>query len=97
MSDAIGFLFPGQGSQSVGMGADLYAKFAPARDVYDRAEQVLELPVRKLSFEGPDDELRQTRYTQPAVLTHSLAALAAMPKLSPILAAGHSLGEYSAL
>jgi [acyl-carrier-protein] S-malonyltransferase len=97
MSDAIGFLFPGQGSQFVGMGADLYAKFAPAREVYDRAEQVLELPVRKLSFEGPDDELRQTRYTQPAILTHSLAALAALPKLSPILAAGHSLGEYSAL
>jgi [acyl-carrier-protein] S-malonyltransferase len=97
MSDAIGFLFPGQGSQFVGMGADLYAKFAPAREVYDRAEQALELPVRKLSFEGPDDELRQTRYTQPAILTHSLAALAALPKLSPILAAGHSLGEYSAL
>jgi len=97
MSDAIGFLFPGQGSQFVGMGADLYTEFPPARDVYDRAEQVLELPVRKLSFEGPDDELRQTRYTQPAILTHSLAALAALPKLSPILAAGHSLGEYSAL
>ena len=97
MSDSIGFLFPGQGSQFVGMGADLYAKFPAARDVYDRAEQVLELPVRKLSFEGPDDELRQTRYTQPAILTHSLAALAALPKLSPILAAGHSLGEYSAL
>jgi [acyl-carrier-protein] S-malonyltransferase len=93
----MGFLFPGQGSQFVGMGADLYAKFPAARDVYDRAEQVLELPVRKLSFEGPDDELRQTRYTQPAILTHSLAALAALPKQSPILAAGHSLGEYSAL
>lgn len=97
MSDAIGFLFPGQGSQFVGMGADLYAKFPAARDVYDRAEQVLELPIKKLSFEGPDDELRQTRYTQPAILTHSLAALAALPRLSPILAAGHSLGEYSAL
>ncbi len=93
----MGFLFPGQGSQFVGMGADLYAKFAAARDVYDRAEQVLELPVRKLSFEGPDDELHQTRYTQPAILTHSLAALAALPKQNPILAAGHSLGEYSAL
>jgi [acyl-carrier-protein] S-malonyltransferase len=97
MSNAIGFLFPGQGSQFVGMGADLYAKFPKARDVYDRAEQVLEMPVRKLSFEGPDEELRQTRYTQPAILTHSLAALAALPKLSPVLAAGHSLGEYSAL
>jgi len=97
MSDSVGFLFPGQGSQFVGMGADLYAKFAPARDVYDRAEQALELPIKALSFEGPEDELRQTRYTQPAILTHSLAALAALPKLNPALAAGHSLGEYSAL
>jgi [acyl-carrier-protein] S-malonyltransferase len=97
MSDSIGLLFPGQGSQFVGMGADLYEKFAPARDVYERAEQVLELPVKALSFEGPEEELRQTRYTQPALLTHSLAALAALPKLSPALAAGHSLGEYSAL
>jgi [acyl-carrier-protein] S-malonyltransferase len=97
MSDAIGFLFPGQGSQFVGMGADLYAKFPKARDVYERAEQVLELPIKALSFEGPENELRQTRYTQPAILTHSLAALAALPKLGPALAAGHSLGEYSAL
>jgi len=97
MSDSVGLLFPGQGSQSVGMGADLYERFASARDVYDRAEQVLELPLRKLSFEGPEDDLRQTRYTQPAILTHSLAVLAAMPRVSPVLAAGHSLGEYTAL
>ncbi len=97
MHDPIGLLFPGQGSQFVGMGADLYAKFAPARDVYDRAEQALELPIKALSFEGPEDELRQTRYTQPAILTHSLAALAALPGMGPILAAGHSLGEYTAL
>ena len=97
MSDPIGFLFPGQGSQFIGMGADLYEKFMPARDVYERAEQVLELPIKALSFEGPEEELRQTRYTQPAILTHSLAALAALPKMSPALAAGHSLGEYPAL
>ncbi|MBN2464360.1 ACP S-malonyltransferase [candidate division WOR-3 bacterium] len=97
MSDPIGFLFPGQGSQFVGMGADLYAKFPRCRDVYERAEQVLELPIKALSFEGPEEELRQTRHTQPAILTHSLAALAALPKLSPAMAAGHSLGEYSAL
>ncbi|HTW90296.1 MAG TPA: ACP S-malonyltransferase [bacterium] len=97
MSDSIGFLFPGQGSQFVGMGADLYSKFGPARDVYDRAEQALEMPIKKLSFEGPEDELRQTRYTQPAILTHSLAALAVLPKTSPAMAAGHSLGEYPAL
>jgi [acyl-carrier-protein] S-malonyltransferase len=97
MSDPFGFLFPGQGSQFVGMGADLYEKFAPARDVYEHAEQVLELPIKALSFEGPEEELRQTRYTQPAILTHSLAALAALPRMNPMLTAGHSLGEYSAL
>jgi [acyl-carrier-protein] S-malonyltransferase len=79
------------------MGADLYEKYPAAREVYDRAEHTLELPVKRLSFEGPEDELRQTRYTQPAILTHSLAALAVLPALSPALAAGHSLGEYSAL
>ena len=97
MSGNTGFLFPGQGAQFVGMGADLCEKYPAARDVYARAEDVLELPIRKLSFEGPEEELRQTRHTQPAILTHSLAALAAMPQLRPALAAGHSLGEYSAL
>ena len=97
MSDPVGFLFPGQGSQFVGMGADLYAKFARSRDVYERAEQVLEMPIKALSFEGPEEELRQTRNTQPAILTHSLAALAALPKVAATMAAGHSLGEYSAL
>ena len=97
MSEAIGLLFPGQGSQTVGMGADLYERYLPARDVYERAEDVLELPVRKLSFEGPEEELRQTRYTQPAILTHSLAVLAAMGEAKAGVAAGHSLGEYSAL
>lgn len=97
MSENTGFLFPGQGAQFVGMGADLCERYAAARDIYARAEDVLELPIRKLSFEGPEEELRQTRHTQPAILTHSLAALAAMPQLRPMLAAGHSLGEYSAL
>ncbi len=97
MPDTLGLLFPGQGSQAVGMGADLYEQYASARDVYDRAEQVLELPVKRLSFEGPEDELRQTRYTQPALVVHSMAALACLPGLAPALAAGHSLGEYSAL
>ncbi|MEO0073356.1 MAG: ACP S-malonyltransferase [candidate division WOR-3 bacterium] len=92
-----GLLFPGQGSQFVGMGSDLYERFPACRDVYDRAEQVLELPIRRLSFEGPEEELRQTRYTQPAILTHSLAVLAALPELTPGMAAGHSLGEYAAL
>jgi [acyl-carrier-protein] S-malonyltransferase len=97
MSESIGLLFPGQGSQYKGMGADLYEKYPKAREVYDRAEEVLELPVKRLSFEGPEEELRQTRYTQPAILVHSLAALAVMPAVQPAMAAGHSLGEYSAL
>ncbi len=97
MSSNIGFLFPGQGSQFVGMGADLYEKYDKARDVYDRAEQVLELPIRRLSFEGPEEELRLTRHTQPAILVHSLAVLAVLPRVEPTTAAGHSLGEYSAL
>lgn len=97
MADALGLLFPGQGSQAVGMGADLCEKFPAARDIYERAEQVLELPVKRLSFEGPEDELRQTRYTQPALVVHSMAALACLRGLTPALAAGHSLGEYSAL
>ncbi|MEO0077864.1 MAG: ACP S-malonyltransferase [candidate division WOR-3 bacterium] len=97
MTQTLGYLFPGQGAQSVGMGLDLYESFTKSRDVYEQAEQILELPIKRLSFEGPEEELRQTRYTQPAILVHSLAALAALPIASPALAAGHSLGEYSAL
>jgi [acyl-carrier-protein] S-malonyltransferase len=97
MSSIQGLLFPGQGAQFVGMGADLYDKHPPARDVYDRACDVLETDIRKLSFEGPEETLRQTRYTQPAILTHSLAVLTVLPEQKPAYAAGHSLGEYSAL
>jgi [acyl-carrier-protein] S-malonyltransferase len=97
MDKNIGLLFPGQGSQYVGMGRDLYDNYPAARTVYDRAEEVLALPIKRLSFEGPEEELRQTRFTQPAILVHSLAALSVLGDLPPVLAAGHSLGEYSAL
>jgi [acyl-carrier-protein] S-malonyltransferase len=97
MSDNIGFLFPGQGSQSVGMGADLYDKYPDARNVYDRAVDILEIDIREISFQGPEDRLRQTQFTQPAILVHSLAVLAVLPGIKPAIAAGHSLGEYSAL
>lgn len=96
MNENIGWLFPGQGSQFVGMGRDIYERFSSARDVYERAEDVLELPIKRLSFEGPEEELRQTRYTQPAILTHSIAVLSVLPPVARLVA-GHSLGEYTAL
>ena len=97
MSESSGLLFPGQGAQYVGMGADLYERYDEARETYDRATDLLELDIRRISFEGPEEELRQTRFTQPAILVHSLAVLAALPDRSAAAAAGHSLGEYPAL
>ena len=103
MSDRnIMFVFPGQGSQYRGMGSDVHAEFAVARDVYAEASDVLGYDMVKLSFEDPDDAIGLTRYTQPALLTHSIACLRAFEEqtggaVSPSLAAGHSLGEYSAL
>jgi [acyl-carrier-protein] S-malonyltransferase len=97
MKDNRGLLFPGQGSQYVGMGADLYDRYPESRATYDRACDILEFDVREVSFQGPEDRLRQTQFTQPAILVHSLAVLAALPGLEPSVVAGHSLGEYSAL
>ena len=89
-------LFPGQGSQAVGMGKDLHDQFAEAREVFDRADAALGYSIRKLCFEGPEDELRLTRNTQPALLTVSTIAFRLLGE-APAVAAGHSLGEYSAL
>lgn len=93
------FLFPGQGSQYVGMGKDLYDAHAAVREIFDEAEAILEFPLKKLCFEGPEEELRQTQYTQPAIFTHSLAVerLLRSRGMAPEGVAGHSLGEYSAL
>ncbi|MHB9156044.1 MAG: ACP S-malonyltransferase [Endomicrobiales bacterium] len=98
----IGLVFPGQGSQYAGMGKELYEKHPAAREVLDRANDVLGFDLKKIIFEGPDEVLRQTRYTQPAIFAASLAAfnaLAARYDLAQVscMAAGHSLGEYSAL
>ena len=93
------FLFPGQGSQSVGMGKDLADNFSVAREVFEEADQALGFSISKLCFEGPEDELRKTVNTQPAILTVSVAALRVLQQaeISFDITAGHSLGEYSAL
>jgi len=98
MTTKIAFLFPGQGSQAVGMGRDLAEKFQVAAATFAEADDALGFPISKLCFEGPDEELRLTENTQPAILTVSVAAwrVLAYQGVSPHLAAGHSLGEWSA-
>jgi [acyl-carrier-protein] S-malonyltransferase len=96
------WLFPGQGTQTVGMGKALAVASPAARDIFERADRALGFSVSALSFEGPEDELTLTKHAQPAILTASIAALAALREARPDLtlpsyAAGHSLGEYSAL
>lgn len=92
------FLFPGQGSQHPGMGAELAAAFPEARAVFDEADRALETGLSRVCFEGTDAELAMTETTQPAILTASVAALRVLEArgLRPDAAAGHSLGEYSA-
>src|SRR6478672_3555785 len=99
---SLALLFPGQGSQFVGMGRQLVAESPAARAVFDEADAVLGFSLSRLCFEGPEDELKLTANTQPAILTHSIAALRDLETRFPerlegaALAAGHSLGEYSA-
>ena len=95
----IGFLFPGQGAQCVGMGKDIYEQYEEARDVYNKAEKILGIDVKRLCFEGPEEELMKTENTQIAMLTTSLAILAVLEKnnIRAEMATGLSLGEYSAL
>jgi len=98
----LALLFPGQGSQYVGMGKDLCDAFPEAKRVFDEADAALGYPISKICFEGPEEELKRTANTQPAILTHSIAALRVLEARRPdrvagaIAAAGHSLGEYSA-
>jgi [acyl-carrier-protein] S-malonyltransferase len=97
----VAWCFPGQGSQYVGMGRDVADVFPAAREVFERADQALGEKLSTLCFEGPEEALTLTRNTQPAIVTTSLAMLAALRARTnvfpPVSAAGHSLGEYSAL
>jgi len=98
MTTPIAFLFPGQGSQAVGMGQDLAAKFPVARHTFEEADAALGYKLSELCFQGPEDRLRLTEITQPAILTASIAAWRVLEQkgLRPTVVAGHSLGEYSA-
>ncbi|MCX6592097.1 MAG: ACP S-malonyltransferase [Acidobacteria bacterium] len=94
----IAFQFPGQGSQFAGMGQTLAATFPEARAIFDRADEALGFSLSTLCFEGPEDALKLTENTQPAILTASIAAWEVLKtRLQPAFVAGHSLGEYSAL
>jgi [acyl-carrier-protein] S-malonyltransferase len=101
-SSTVGWLFPGQGAQAVGMGRDLYEEVPAARAVFDAADEALGFSISKLCFEGPEDELTRTVNTQPALVAHSIAALVAAAECGsitqgPAYLSGHSLGEYAAL
>jgi [acyl-carrier-protein] S-malonyltransferase len=101
MSSKLALIFPGQGSQYLGMGRDLYERYREARSRFDEADQILGIDLSRLCFEGPEQELHDTINTQPAILTMSLAALQSLKSVHDLgeiaFAAGHSLGEYTAL
>src|SRR2546428_10019245 len=109
MTTQVAFLFPGQGSQAVGMGADIFAASTAARHVFEVVDAALGISLSNLCFSGPEDVLRETINAQPAIVTVSLALLAALQEtlspqtsslsspLTPSYTAGHSVGEYAAL
>lgn len=99
MKGKMAFIFPGQGAQYVGMGKELYDNYAEAKELFDRADGILGKSIRSICFEGPEEELKKTENTQPAILLVSIATMKVLERhgLYPDMAAGLSLGEYSAL
>ena len=91
------YVFPGQGAQFVGMGKDLYDNHALAKEMFEKANDILGFRITDLMFAGTDEDLRQTRVTQPAIFLHSVILAATLPDFKPDMVAGHSLGEFSAL
>lgn len=91
------FLFPGQGSQYIGMAKDLFEKSVEAKEMIKTADDALGVNLSYIMFNGPEDQLKQTEYTQPAIFLHSVILASLIRTLQPEAAAGHSLGEYSAL
>jgi len=91
------YVFPGQGAQFVGMGKDLYDQNAFAREMFEQANDILGFRITDLMFEGEDEDLKQTRVTQPAIFLHSVILASTLDDFNPDMVAGHSLGEFSAL
>ena len=91
------YLFPGQGAQFVGMGKDLYESDEKAKELFDKANEILVFRITDIMFEGTDEDLKQTKITQPAVFLHSVISALCLEDFKPDMVAGHSLGEFSAL
>jgi [acyl-carrier-protein] S-malonyltransferase len=91
------FVFPGQGSQYVGMAKDFFENDAPSRALVEEADRILGTSLSSVLFDGPEDLLRQTHNTQPAIFLHSMVVAQKLTGIQPAMVAGHSLGEYSAL
>ncbi len=91
------YVFPGQGAQFPGMGKELYLSSSKAKELFDKANQILGFDITKIMFEGTEEELKQTKVTQPAIFLHSVILALTTPDFKPDMVAGHSLGEFSAL